>query len=699
MVRFEQECCKIYNKVNELVAIADLVNNIYKLRVKTVKKEGQCLLTSSVASASSAIWHRRLGHINYKDTCKMQAGVVEVGVMGNIAEESTETSITDSSETSSESEYNFSSDTSDTDFVRNVIITNQTLDETVRRSSRVPKPKNFEEFATYMCASGEMDVDPISVNEALSGPESVQWRQAMKEKYQSFIDNEAWELVDVPDGANIRKDFKDSKMRENSWEEICAAMGETVEDCQRVWRNLRDRYVRERKIAKDTPSGAAAVEPKWSFYKNLVFLEKHILPRRPVSRPASATSSASLPSSVEPGSPYDTMGTILSPDPAEQSEAINVESQLIDVDVIITTPSTSKETDPPEIMATPSTSRIAQKRKKPDKLEETIAAAMEGMAEHLKRASKSSSSDHTFCEYVESRLYADQKLCDRGTGGGSYTDIKFSQLNEDIKQILGARIEGEMSQFDGDQVMAHQRQYLNLSKMSDQEIIELMDSIPTDDEGTSNDEEGDFDSDIDRKLLPPPSASSSSKDETAVILEPVAIQPSMPSTSTETEQGVMPPLTRTFKRRKRVRSPELVEEVQTSPLQERSPAQLDSAYWINIQKYNEEATRNRLIDPAEVQRITSVFDKSVTTIRQSIDTIVNEASNLGTDGPTAAKRRHPSRNKVDHRVAALEVCDIIINNAKERFAFTDHLVAATLFCSEKFVDYIKKFPDNELNLT
>ncbi|KAJ8965655.1 hypothetical protein NQ314_003972 [Rhamnusium bicolor] len=34
----------------------------------------------------------------------------------------------------------------------------------------------------------------------------------------------------------------------------------------------------------------------------------------------------------------------------------------------------------------------------------------------------------------------------------------------------------------------------------------------------------------------------------------------MPSTSTETEQGVMPPLTRTFKRRKRVRSPELVEK-------------------------------------------------------------------------------------------------------------------------------------------
>lgn len=47
-----------------------------------------------------------------------------------------------------------------------------------------------------MCASNKLEVDPISVEEALSGKNSVQWREAMKEKYQSFIDNNAWELVD-----------------------------------------------------------------------------------------------------------------------------------------------------------------------------------------------------------------------------------------------------------------------------------------------------------------------------------------------------------------------------------------------------------------------------------------------------------------------------------------------------------------------
>ena len=45
------------------------------------------------------------------------------------------------------------------------------------------------------------------------------------------------------------------------------------------------------------------------------------------------------------------------------------------------------------------------------------------------------------------------------------------------------------------------------------------------------------------------------------------------------------------------------------------------------------------------------------------------------------------------------MCGIIINNLKERFAFQGHLVAASLVCSEKFVEYHDKFPENELDLT
>ncbi|KAG5874328.1 hypothetical protein JTB14_018883 [Gonioctena quinquepunctata] len=104
--------------------------------------------------------------------------------------------ISEDTDTGSESEYSS---------VRNDE-GDQSMDETIeaiRRSSRVPKPKSFEDFVTYNCMSGDVDVDPANVDEALSGPEKEQWRQAMKEEYQSFMDNEAGKITEVPDGANV----------------------------------------------------------------------------------------------------------------------------------------------------------------------------------------------------------------------------------------------------------------------------------------------------------------------------------------------------------------------------------------------------------------------------------------------------------------------------------------------------------------
>lgn len=71
-VEFEEKGCKIYNKDKALVAVADLINNVYKLRIKD---ESKCFLTTT--KVSKDIWHRRLGHINNKDLSKMQAGIVD----------------------------------------------------------------------------------------------------------------------------------------------------------------------------------------------------------------------------------------------------------------------------------------------------------------------------------------------------------------------------------------------------------------------------------------------------------------------------------------------------------------------------------------------------------------------------------------------------------------------------------------------
>ena len=65
----------------------------------------------------------------------------------------------------------------------------------------------------------------------------------------------------------------------------------------------------------------------------------------------------------------------------------------------------------------------------------------------------------------------------------------------------------------------------------------------------------------------------------------------------------------------------------------------------------------------------------------------------------AAKRKRTECQTAKRR-EALEVCDIILREAKDRFSFTGHLVAASLFHSEKFSDYVyvKNFPEECLNV-
>lgn len=110
----------------------------------------------------------------------------------------------------------------------------------------------------------------------------------------------------------------------------------------------------------------------------------------------------------------------------------------------------------------------------------------------------------------------------------------------------------------------------------------------------------------------------------------------------------------------------------------------------NLQKKN--------MDPTEAQKAIHVFEQSINNVRNKIDPIIHQASNLNA-APSVQKRKRPNNSQQDHRIACLEVCDVIINNAKERFAYTNHLVAATLLSSEHFEKYNNKFPENELDLT
>lgn len=69
--------CSIYNSKNELVATADLIDGIYKLKLKDEK----CMLT---VQDKSEIWHRRLAHINSQDLNKMKNCVIGLELKGSV---------------------------------------------------------------------------------------------------------------------------------------------------------------------------------------------------------------------------------------------------------------------------------------------------------------------------------------------------------------------------------------------------------------------------------------------------------------------------------------------------------------------------------------------------------------------------------------------------------------------------------------
>jgi hypothetical protein len=54
--------------------------------------------------------------------------------------------------------------------------------------------------AKALVTLGEAEMEPRTVEEALSGPNSDQWKQAMDDEYRSLLENDTWDLVDSTPG-------------------------------------------------------------------------------------------------------------------------------------------------------------------------------------------------------------------------------------------------------------------------------------------------------------------------------------------------------------------------------------------------------------------------------------------------------------------------------------------------------------------
>ncbi|CAG9767126.1 unnamed protein product [Ceutorhynchus assimilis] len=70
-------------------------------------------------------------------------------------------------------------------------------------------------------------------------------------------------------------DYKFQSRKDQAWAEIASVIGISSEDCQKLWKSVRDRYTRERRVKN--PENAPS---RWCFYDKMSFYAKFTKPRK-----------------------------------------------------------------------------------------------------------------------------------------------------------------------------------------------------------------------------------------------------------------------------------------------------------------------------------------------------------------------------------------------------------------------------------
>ena len=78
------------------------------------------------------------------------------------------------------------------------------------------------------------------------------------------------------------KEYKDLHVKENAWKKVAEETGLSQEDCQKHWKRLRDRFVRELKKVKHLVSGdeGPLYVPAWEYFELLNFLAESVKHRQ-----------------------------------------------------------------------------------------------------------------------------------------------------------------------------------------------------------------------------------------------------------------------------------------------------------------------------------------------------------------------------------------------------------------------------------
>ncbi|CAH1183067.1 unnamed protein product [Ceutorhynchus assimilis] len=66
---------------------------------------------------------------------------------------------------------------------------------------------------------------------------------------------------------------------ENAWKSVAAIVKTNVEACKELWKSLKSKYIRERRLMITMPSGTAAYPGNWPLFKAMAFLAPTIQTR------------------------------------------------------------------------------------------------------------------------------------------------------------------------------------------------------------------------------------------------------------------------------------------------------------------------------------------------------------------------------------------------------------------------------------
>lgn len=113
--------------------------------------------------------------------------------------------------------------------------------------------------------------------------------------------------------------------------------------------------------------------------------------------------------------------------------------------------------------------------------------------------------------------------------------------------------------------------------------------------------------------------------------------------------------------------------------------------------YNQ--VQKREIDTIYVKKSVENFVGEITNVRNNITLGNIEESPDNNENEIGNKRRRKEMSSATRNREAIEVCDVIICQAVDRFNFTGHLIASNLFLPEKFNEYSRNFPDDYLRQT